>query len=540
VSNSLSTARLVPVRRKAARPLVFVRPSFEELETRALLSTLPVAIPLQVLLPATGPTTPDTNYTVPWPSALSPTQVRQAYGFSSLSLDGTGETIAIVDAYNDPNIATDLHTFDVEYGLADPNLKIVNQQGTVLYQTGTGWTGARTPSRNAGWDGEISLDVEWAHAIAPGANIVLVEATSSSTSNLYSAVQEAAQHTGAVVVSMSWGENEYSGESTEDSMFSKSTGIVFVASSGDTVTSSYPAASPDVLAVGGTSLCVTTVGATTTYNSETAWNDSGGGFSYLDSPFQVLETEPAYQNVVQHTGTRESPDVAYDADPNTGFSVYDSVAYQGNSGWQQYGGTSAGAPQWAALVALVDQGRVAAGNQPIDGPTQFLPTLYSLPSSDFHQPTTDDTGTVSFSGYNDYTGLGSPQANLLVPALIGVSFSSIVVPSVVEPQANGPALAISPALTSVRFDASISSVRISPFSTDTPINVLQFHSSPMPATTPHEVPANSPTFASFIPQTPRLLETAAGTTIAGDEILVPSDSAQDNPPPRLDGLPTQE
>src|SRR5207237_345698 len=152
--------------------------------------------------------------------------------------DGAGTTIAIVDAYDDPKIANDLHQFDVAWGLPDPVFTKVNQTGGTTY-----------PAANGGWASEIALDVEWAHAIAPKANILLVEASSNSYANLFAAVQYAAKQPGVVAVSMSFGGGEFSGETSYDSVFltpSGHNGVTFIASSGDSgAPVSYPAGSPN-------------------------------------------------------------------------------------------------------------------------------------------------------------------------------------------------------------------------------------------------------------------------------------------------------
>ena len=175
---------------------------------------------------------------------------------------------------------------------------------------------------NSGWAGEESLDVEWAHAVAPGANILVVEAKSQSLLDLLSAVNTARYTPGVVAVSMSWGFGEMSNESSYDSYFTTPAGhvgITFVASSGDGgafAGASYPAVSPNVLSVGGTTLNLTSSGA---YQSEATWISSGGGYS-------LYEPEPSYQASVQSTGARSTPDVAFDADPNTGVPVYQTQA----------------------------------------------------------------------------------------------------------------------------------------------------------------------------------------------------------------------
>jgi subtilase family serine protease len=165
----------------------------EDLEPRDVPSAS-VATPDYILEHHSGTAT---AYGTTGPTGLSPAAIRQAYGFNQVSFGstagtGAGTTIAIVDAYDDPSIASDLHAFDQQYGLADPSFTKVNQTG-----------GSSPPAANAGWAGEISLDVEWAHAIAPAANILLVEANSSSLTDLLTGVDYAAKQPGVVAVSMS-------------------------------------------------------------------------------------------------------------------------------------------------------------------------------------------------------------------------------------------------------------------------------------------------------------------------------------------------
>jgi hypothetical protein len=384
----------------------------EELEDRNLLSGVSgVATPdyVRLLSSSVSP------FGTPGPTGYTPAQIRQAYGFNQISFNGvsgdsTGETIAIVDAYDDPTIASDLHQFDLQFGLADPAFTKVNQNG-----------GSSLPAANADWAAEISLDVEWAHAIAPGAKILLVEASSASYSNLLAGVRYAARQTGVAAVSMSWGGSEFASETSLDSAFttpSGHSGVTFVAASGDEgAPASYPSTSPNVLAVGGTSLYLSSAGS---YLSELAWSGSGGGIS-------AVEAQPSYQNgvVTQSSAQRANPDVAYNADPNTGYPVYDSYTNGASTPWAQYGGTSAPAPQWAALIAIADQGRAQAGLGALDGASQTLPMLYGLPSSDFHDITSGTTtGSPRYSattGYDLATGRGSPYANRVVADLVGSS-----------------------------------------------------------------------------------------------------------------------
>jgi subtilase family serine protease len=362
------------------------------------------------VLPSGGVATP---FGTPGPTGTTPTQIKQAYGFNQVAADGSGTTIAIVDAFDDPTIASDLQGFDAAFNLPNPTFTKMNETG-----------GSTLPAANRGWATEIALDVEWAHAIAPGANILLVEANSASFNDLLTAVQTAAAQPGVVAVSMSWGGGEFSSETSFDSVFqtpANHTGVTFIASSGDSgAPASYPSASPNVLSVGGTTLNVDSSG---NYLSESAWSGSGGGLS-------AVESQPAFQQgvVTQSSTQRATPDVAYDADPNTGFPVYDSFNNGTAAPWEQVGGTSDAAPQWAGLIALADQERMANGLTPLDGPSQTLPMLYSLASTDFHDITTGSSrGSPSESagsGYDLATGLGTPFANLLIADLAGQSNSN--------------------------------------------------------------------------------------------------------------------
>jgi subtilase family serine protease len=356
----------------------------EELELRTLLSVAAPGVALTPLIAAAA-------------APYTPAQIRHAYGFDKLSYDGSGQTIAIVDAFDDPNVLADLRTFDRTFGLANPP--------SFIKATPEG-----APKSDPVWAGEISLDVQWAHAVAPQANILLVEAASSSLTDLMNAVRYARSQPGVVVVSISWGASEWSGETAFDSIFTTPpghVGVAFTASAGDSgAQTEYPAVSPDVLAVGGTRLTLTTANV---YVGETAWRDGGGGRS-------LYEGEPSYQRAFQGSGKRTSPDVAYNADPNTGYYVYDNVPdSDGAVGWFAYGGTSAGAPQWAGLIALADQGRAAAGFGSL---TNVAAAVYALPTADFHDIVSGSNGFSAAPGYDLATGRGSPRADLIIPALV--------------------------------------------------------------------------------------------------------------------------
>ena len=393
------------------------------MESRHLLTSLSdIVVAPSVAADRSGlGSTGTTVVSSPVAGSLTPSQVSQAYGFSqivfnsgtkSVKGDGTGETIAIVDAYNDPNIAADLAKFDSQYNLPSASLTVVNQSGSTT----------SLPATDAGWALEISLDVEWAHAMAPGAKILLVEANSSSLSDLTAAVKYAS--TQANVVSMSWGTGEFSGETSLDSLFNVP-GVTFVASSGDSGGISgaeWPAASPNVVSVGGTTLSASSTG---TYQGETAWSGyysqgSGGGLSQYEST-------PSYQTSVfgNQLPSRSTPDVSYDASATNGYAVYDSLGVSGQSGWFEVGGTSAGAPQWSALVAIADQGRSLSGLSSLDS-QDTLSLLYSKASTEYQSTPSTYFNDIT-TGYNAYyqagrgydlvTGLGSPKASSLATFL---------------------------------------------------------------------------------------------------------------------------
>jgi hypothetical protein len=368
------------------------------------------------------------------PAAFAPGQIRHAYAFDQItaadgSALGTGQTIAIVNAYDNPTIASDLSTFNGLYGLPDaPSFRKVSQTGSAT----------DLPAADVGWSAETALDVQWAHAIAPGAGILLVEANSSSLSDLLAAVDYARSQPGVSAVSMSWGGSEFSSERLYDSHFTTPaghTGVTFVAASGDSgAAPSWPAVSPNVLGVGGTSLNLT---RNSDWGKETGWGGSGGGVSRY-------EPKPAYQTSVATPSatSRTSPDVAYDANPSTGFRVYDSQ----NGGSYAVGGTSAGAPQWAALVAIANQGRALAGKAPLDGPSQTLYAVYQAAqasySTDYHDVTSGNNGYRAGRGYDMVTGLGTPVADKVVSALVawtGSGSKGQISPAAIKPAAAQPA-----------------------------------------------------------------------------------------------------
>ena len=308
-------------------------------------------------------------------SGYTPNQIRTAYNLPSSG--GAGTTIAIVDAYDTPSIWGDLTAFSTQFGLPAPNATNfeVHKMATNL---GT----------DSGWAEETCLDVEWAHAIAPDAKILLVEAVNDYFSSLRSAVDYATSYPGVVAVSMSWGGNESANSLNSDYHFNKP-GIAFFAASGDDgsgIGTYWPASSPYVVAVGGTTLNLDAGGAVI---SETAWSKSGGGISNF-------EARPNYQTSYGlTTPNRTIPDVSYNANPTTGVAVYC------NSSWinGKVGGTSAGAPQWAAIHAL----GVSATN------INLYQRAKSSYATYFRDITSGSNGNYTATqGYDYVTGLGSP------------------------------------------------------------------------------------------------------------------------------------
>jgi subtilase family serine protease len=273
------------------------------------------------------------------PTGLAPATIKSAYNFPTSSTAGAGKTIAIVDAYDDPTAESDLGVFSTQYGL--PACTTANGCFSKVNQTG----GTSYPRKDAGWALEISLDVQWAHAIAPAAHILLVEASSNSFANLLAAEDYAKTH--AQYVSNSWGASEFSSEASYDSHFAQS-GVSFFVSSGDAgLPAEYPSASPNVISVGGTTLNFS--GSTLT--SETGWSGGGGGCSSYETATSAQSGFNQYGQV-NCSGKRSTPDVSLDADPASGVSVYDTTRYQGQAGWFRVGGTSASSPMWAGRAAV--------------------------------------------------------------------------------------------------------------------------------------------------------------------------------------------
>lgn len=269
------------------------------------------------------------------PSGYRPSDLLAAYGLAAAAAsNGAGQTIAIVDAYDDPNAESDLAVYRSTFGLpacttANGCFRKVNQKGTKTY-----------PKANAGWAEEISLDLDMASAVCPKCHILLVEATSPTMANLGAAVNEAVT-LGATIVSNSYGGSEYSGETTDESRYFNHPGVAITVSSGDAGFGvEFPAASRYVTAVGGTSLTRNTSARGFT---ETVWSGAGSGCSSVIG-------KPTWQHDAG-CGRRTVADVAAVADPNTGVAVYDTYRVR-PAGWLVFGGTSVAAPVVAGVYAL--------------------------------------------------------------------------------------------------------------------------------------------------------------------------------------------
>jgi subtilase family serine protease len=321
------------------------------------------------------------------PSGLGPVSLQAAYNLPSATA-GSGRTVAIVDAYDDPTAEADLAVYRSQYGLpacttANGCFKKIDQNGGTSY-----------PRLNGGWAQEISLDLDMVSAICPNCNILLVEARSATFANLGAAVNRAAATPGVVAIS-----NSYGGGDAADSSYGSyynHPGIAVTASSGDSgYGASYPASSHYVTAVGGTTL---TASSTTRGWTETAWSGAGSGCSAYNAALTAAATFGT------GCATRAEADVSAVADPSTGVAVYDSTAYQGLSGWMVFGGTSVSAPIIGSVYALAGNTASIDNNYPYT----HAGSLYDVTSgSNGSCPTTQWCNART--GWDGPTGLGTPN-----------------------------------------------------------------------------------------------------------------------------------
>lgn len=331
------------------------------------------------------------NLSTDYPSGYNPSQIRTAYGLDKITNTGKGQKIAIVDAYGNKDMFGDYIAFSNYYNLPQTSFTIKDMGVT---------------TSDSGWALETALDVEWAHALAPDASLLLVEAKSSGIDDLVDAIDYAVNN-GATAVSMSWGCPEYSVLENYASHFVHS-GTLFLASSGDNgAGSQWPSDSSNVISVGGTTLNLDSNGNRT---SETAWGGSGGGVS-------SIESEPTWQQTFGITASKRSaPDISLDADPNTGVSVYCTVAQSGGlSGWFKVGGTSLSAPACAGIISSLNQNSTVIKNTAsfynLAGTTSYKNTY-----SAFYDITSGSNGNSAVTGYDTATGLGSLEADKILAA----------------------------------------------------------------------------------------------------------------------------
>jgi hypothetical protein len=383
-------------------------------------------------------------------AVYTPAQIRAAYGLPAVPASGAtlsaadaaafgaGQTIYIVDAFDHPNAFADLAKFSTKFGLpACTSVALTPSTKLPLATAGAGCTfsvayansnavlNAAAPAYNAGWATEIALDVQWAHAIAPLARIVLIEVADANSNNLLGGVA-LANRMGAGVVSMSFGAAEGSWVRSTDASFTGA-GMTYVASSGDDGAQAlWPAVSPYVLAVGGTSLQWSGSGK----RYEAAWASSGGGVS-------TIEALPSWQSGTHVAGAgaatmRTVSDVAFNANPSTGQYVALTAPGSTTTSWNAYGGTSIGAPQWSGLVAVANARRAAASKALLgDFHAVLYKTIAGVPgnyAAAFADVVDGNDGAcatcAAAAGYDTVTGWGTPNATALLGLLVGDSTSA--------------------------------------------------------------------------------------------------------------------
>ncbi|MFM1992045.1 MAG: hypothetical protein RJA99_5002 [Pseudomonadota bacterium] len=383
-------------------------------------------------------------------STYTPAQIRAAYGLPALPTSGTayatltaaqaaqygaGQTIYVVNAHHNPNVAAELAAFNAKFGLPACTTRAIAAAASrplaapaaracdfsVVYTTAAGAMTSTPPAYDAGWATEIALDVQWAHAIAPLARIVLIEASDASVGSLVNAIR-LANTLGPGVVSMSFGGVEGSWTSTVDPTFT-APGMTYLAATGDSGAQvNWPSVSSNVVAVGGTSLTYTGSGART----EVGWSGTGGGTSaFVPKPAYQAPGIPGLDGVTRRTVA----DVAFNADPATGQYVVTIAPGSSTQNWISAGGTSLATPQWAGLVAIANATRALTAKAPLGaphailyGPIASVPGVYASAFADLTLGSHGSCATCTARiGYDSVGGLGTPNASSLVPALAGAA-----------------------------------------------------------------------------------------------------------------------
>jgi subtilase family serine protease len=395
-------------------------------------------------------------------TTYTPAQIRAAYGQPALPASttgltaaqaaqlGAGQTIYIVNAKHDPNVAAELAAFNTKFGLPGCSTRTLAANASlplaaastagcelvVAYSTSAGALTATAPAYDSGWATEIALDVQWAHATAPLARLVLIEAPDAGVGSLSKAVA-LANRMGAGVVSMSFGAPEGSWVSSYDGYFATA-GMSYLAATGDNGAAvSWPSVSTKVVAVGGTTLSYSS-GA----RSETTWSGTGGGTSaYVALPSYQSGTLGGYAR-------RAVADVAFNADPNSGQYVALISPGTTTTRWVSAGGTSLATPQWAGLLAVANAMRAAAAKALLGQPHAALyqqigavPTAYAAA---FKDVATGSNGTCTTctakTGYDTPTGWGTPNVSALLTSLTGSTATATSGSTTTAPATSGPTL----------------------------------------------------------------------------------------------------
>ncbi len=329
------------------------------------------------------------------PSGYGPADLLAAYALTAAAAKKGGKTVAIVDAQDDPNAESDLAVYRSEFGL--PACTTADGCFTKVNQTG----GTTPPTADPGWAEEISLDLDMVSAICPKCHVLLVEANSPSNADLGTAENTAAQHSGVVSISNSYGGSESSSDPATTAAYYNHPKIAITASAGDDGYGvEYPAAAAGVTAVGGTSLSVAS--GTSRGWTESVWGSASDDEGGTGSGCSTVETKPAWQKDTGCT-KRTVVDVSAVADPNTGVAVYDT--YDGEGGWVVLGGTSVAAPIIAGVYAL--GAKLGTG--------KWTSNLYKHTAS-FNDVTSGTNGScggtylcTAVTGYDGPTGLGTPK-----------------------------------------------------------------------------------------------------------------------------------
>ena len=438
---------------------------FNQLSTRGLTRQVMESVRRVRALGAQAPSADGTATPMATGSVVatySPAQIRAAYGLPALPVAGAaltapqaaqlgaGQTIYLVDAMHDPNVAAELAAFNQKFGLPLCTTKTIASseslplttassggcEFSLVYSTANATMTGTAPAYDSGWSTEITLDVQWAHATAPLARIVLIEAPDATLNSLLSAVK-LANAMGPGVVSMSFGSAEGNWTASVDSAFAGAN-MTYLAATGDSGAAvQWPAVSSNVVAVGGTTLTYSGAGT----RSEVSWSGTGGGTSlYTPTPSYQTSAVPGMGTVAHRTVA----DVAFNADPTTG--QYVAVIAPGSTtvGWVSAGGTSLSTPQWAGLIAVANAARAQAAKPALGAPHAVLygqiatvPGGYASAFADITKGSDGSCATCSAKvGYDPLTGLGTPNAASLLSALSG-STSAATPPLVTSASISG-------------------------------------------------------------------------------------------------------